>query len=42
MNLIEVVCSKPDGSLFGVTLMNPNCYVPDLGSENGKLVRRSV
>jgi len=33
MNLVEVACSKADGSLLGVTFLNPHCYVPDLGSE---------
>jgi len=44
MNLVEVVCSQTDGSLLGVTFLNPHCYVPDLGSEKDqeKVVRRSV
>jgi len=44
MNLVEVACSKADGSLLGITFLNPYCYVPDLGSDGDSewVVRRSV
>ena len=47
MNLIEVACSFPNQEmLFGVSLMNDHCYVPDLSSSSNEvlepLVKRSV
>jgi len=46
MNLVEVACSNPaDETLFGVTFLNPHCYVPDLAAskdDKEPLVKRSV
>ncbi len=39
MNLVEVVASLPDKSLFGVTFLNPHCYVPFKQGEEPLLKR---
>ena len=41
MNLVEISASLPDKTLFGVTFLNPSCFVPCL-SGGEPLIRRSV
>jgi hypothetical protein len=39
MNLVEVAASFPDQSLFGITFLNPHCYVPFKQGEEPLLKR---
>ena len=41
MNLVEIAASLPNKTLFGITFLNPSCFVPCL-SGGEPLIRRSV
>lgn len=41
MNLVEVAASLPDQTLFGITFLNPHCFLPSKEGEE-PLLRRSV